>query len=183
MVAALRSGLVVAVPTDTVWGLAVLPGVEGAVERLFAVKERPRSVELPVLVADVGQAEALAATLPTELVSRWWPGALTVVVPRANGVRYDLGAGPDAATIGLRCPAHDATRALLAEVGPLAVTSANIHGQPATTTRAQVERAFADRVGAIAGGDEPDGTESTVVDCTAEPPRLLRQGAIPFDAL
>src|SRR5580698_7714849 len=106
-VEALRGGDIVGVPTDTVYGLAADPWHSGAADRLFLVKGRPRSVELPLLVADEEQALALATAVPDSarrLMARFWPGALTIVVPRRPEVNADLGEEDE--TIGLRCPNH-----------------------------------------------------------------------------
>src|SRR3954468_12745678 len=125
--AALEAGLVVAIPTDTVYGLAADPFRPGATDRIFEAKKRPRDVELPVLVADVEQAlslcaQELVAAGARRLMERFWPGPLTLVLPRRPGLDADLGS--DDLTIGVRCPAHVVARTLCARVGPLAVTSA-----------------------------------------------------------
>ena len=135
--AALRAGRVVLVPTDTVYGLAALSAA--AVEDLFDLKGRPADRSIAVLVADRSAAESLAESVPAplaELMNRHWPGPLTVVLPRrqASGSRL----GGDAETVGVRCPDHHWLRRLLAEVGPLAVTSANRHATPTPPEAAQV---------------------------------------------
>jgi L-threonylcarbamoyladenylate synthase len=198
-VASLRDGSVVAVPTDTVYGLAVDPWQPAAVAQLFAVKERPTSVPLPVLVAGWEQVDSLAGRLEpaaAQLADRHWPGPLTLVVPRVNSFVADLGGPPSVrATVGLRWPDHPATAALCAAFGPLAVTSANRHGAVPATTVEEVERQFA-------GGGEPEaegsgaprlsvlldggcctGTPSTVVECHGRSMRCLRDGALPFARL
>src|SRR5438067_644344 len=175
----LAGGLVVALPTDTVYGVAVDPTVAGALGRLFATKGRPREVAVAVLVADGAQATSVAATLPDRarrLVARFWPGGLTVVVARRPGFDVDLGGDP--ATVGVRCPAHDAVRDLCRRVGPLAVTSANRHGEPTPATAHEVAAVVGDRVALVLDGGECAGAPSTVVDCTGAPPALLREGAI-----
>jgi len=179
-VTALKAGWVVAIPTDTVYGLAVDPRCEGATDLLFALKHRPTALELPVLVADVTQAEALGGPeglppLARRLADRFWPGSLTIVVERHPDLSWNLGG--DGRTIGLRCPAHPAARRLCERVGPLATTSANRHGQPPiTTTRALVEE-FGHDVTVVDGGI-CDGTPSTVVDVTGDTPRCLRDGSV-----
>ena len=183
---ALRAGGVVAVATDTVYGLAADPRSTGAVQALFALKGRPSGLALPVLVADLSagadlvapgrKAAALAA-----LAERFWPGPLTVVVPARPDLGYALGG--DGASIGLRCPDLEALRALLAKSGPLAVTSANRHGEAPCTTAAQVAEVFADEVGIILDGGVCDGPPSTVVSLLGAEPALLRAGSIGLDAL
>jgi tRNA threonylcarbamoyl adenosine modification protein (Sua5/YciO/YrdC/YwlC family) len=181
---ALLAGQIVGIPTDTVYGLAADAFHTGAADRLFAVKRRPRQVDLPVLVADVDQALELATAVPDaarRLMDRWWPGALTVVVPRRPDLEADL--GDDEATIGLRCPDHEIPLALCRQVGPLATTSANLHGDETLTTAADVVAAFGDSVAIVLDGGHCAGSPSTVVDCTGQDVKLLRQGRIPWDDL
>lgn len=179
---ALADALPIAIPTDTVYGLAVDPFLPGATDRIFEVKRRPRDVNLPVLVAGVDQALSLATAVPDParvLMETFWPGALTVVLPS----RPDLGAdlGEDEATIGVRCPNHPVPLALCRMVGPLATTSANIHGQPTLTTAAEVAEAFGDSISVVLDGGPCRGAPSTVVDCTGQEPKLLRQGRLPWE--
>lgn len=176
---ALEAALVVAIPTDTVYGLAIDPGRQGAADRLFGLKRRPRGVELPVLVAGVDQALALTddpAPWVRRLMERCWPGPLTLVVPRHPGLRFDL--GEDQATIGLRCPDHPVPRALCGLAGPLAVTSANHHGQPPLSAAGDVASVFGPEVAVILDGGPCAGVPSTVVDGTGATPRCLRPGGL-----
>jgi len=187
--AALADGAVVAVPTDTVYGLAVDPTQPEAIERLFACKERPTDVPLPILVAGHEQVALVAGDLEVaaaDLAARYWPGPLTLVVPRRPGFTVDLG-GPPAArqTVGVRLPDHPFVVALCELLGPLAVTSANLHGAPPATTADDVLAAFA-------GSDQPelvldagrcDGVPSTVVECRGPASRCLREGALPWALL
>lgn len=178
---ALVSGQVVALPTDTVYGLAADPFSTGGADRLFALKRRPREVDLPVLVADEEQALALATAVPSSarcLMEAFWPGALTVVLPRRPDLSADLGA--DEATVGVRCPAHPVPLAVCRAHGPIATTSANLHGQPTLTTAAEVAAVFGDSLAVVLDGGPSSGAPSTVVDCTGEEPRLLREGCLPW---
>jgi L-threonylcarbamoyladenylate synthase len=180
---ALREGAVVAIPTDTVYGLAVDPRCPGATDRLFALKERPTTLELPVLVGDVSQAEALGgpAGLPDtarRLADRFWPGSLTIVVARHPGLDWELGG--DGLTIGLRLPAHALVQRLCQRVGPLATTSANRHGQAPITTAAALVEEFGEGVAVVVDGGLCDGEASTVVDVAGATPRCLREGALPW---
>ena len=180
----LAQGRPVALPTDTVYGLAVDPFLPGASDRVFELKRRPRDENLPVLVASTDQALALATAVPScalALMARFWPGALTIVLP----ARPDLGAdlGDDDATIGVRCPDHPVPLALCRAVGPLATTSANVHGQPTLTTAAEVAEVFADALPVVLDGGTCTGSPSTVVDCTGFEPRLLREGRVPWSAV
>jgi tRNA threonylcarbamoyl adenosine modification protein (Sua5/YciO/YrdC/YwlC family) len=182
--AALRAGGVVLVPTDTVYGLAVATAVPGAVAQLFAIKGREREVPIAVLVADAAQAWGLAAAPVPEpaqqLAARWWPGPLTLIVGRAPGWDVDIGGSGE--TVGLRCPDHDGIRELCRQVGPLATTSANRHGEPTPPTAA--EAAFrVGHSGLVVDGGRLAGAPSTVVDCTVSPVRVLREGAVPATAV
>ena len=126
----------------------------------------------------------LATAVPAaaeRLMARFWPGALTFVVPRRPDVTVDL--GRDEATVGLRCPDHPVPIALCRQVGPLATTSANLHGQPTATTAAQVEELFGAAVPVVLDAGTCEGSPSTVVDCTGEQVKLLREGRIPWEAV
>jgi tRNA threonylcarbamoyl adenosine modification protein (Sua5/YciO/YrdC/YwlC family) len=170
----LLRGEVVAIPTDTVYGLAVIPGYSDA---LFTLKERPPSVVLPVLIADPEDA-ATYATYALDLTAHW-PGALTIVGTRTDASReWDLGG--DGATVGLRCPDDDDLRGLMRMTGPLITTSANKHGQPPCTTPDEVRAALGRSVAVLDGGVR-NGQPSTVVDATQSPWRVLRQGAVVID--
>jgi tRNA threonylcarbamoyl adenosine modification protein (Sua5/YciO/YrdC/YwlC family) len=177
----LRAGEVVAIPTDTVYGLAVDPTVAGSVRRLYAVKHRPGHIPIAVLVGDAEQAWSLVnASVPTAahaLATRWWPGALTLVLPRRPSWPGDL--GDDAATVGVRWPAHDWVQQLAGRVGPLATSSANLHGQPTPGRAAGIAELFAGAVELVIDGGPCDGAPSTVVDCTGPEPSVIRDGAIP----
>jgi tRNA threonylcarbamoyl adenosine modification protein (Sua5/YciO/YrdC/YwlC family) len=187
--AALADGAVVAVPTDTVYGLAVDPAQPDAVARLFALKGRPDDVPLPVLVAGPEQVALVAADLEpaaAELAARFWPGPLTLVVPRRRGFTVDLG-GPPAAmqTIGVRWPDHPVVVALCELLGPLAVTSANLHGAPPASTADGVATVFAgsEQPVVVLDGGRCAGTPSTVVECRGPASRCLREGALAWDDL
>jgi release factor glutamine methyltransferase len=176
---ALRAGLVVAVPTDTVYGVAVDPSVPGAIDRLFAVKHRPREVSIAVLVASPDDASRLAVVSgrAARLMARFWPGPLTIVFERAAGV-VDLDLGGDPATVGVRCPDHDLVRSLAGEVGPLATTSANRHHEPTPTDAAGVAAVFGDEVAVVVDGGVCAGAPSTVVSVVGGELSLLREGRL-----
>jgi L-threonylcarbamoyladenylate synthase len=177
----LRGGGIVALPTDTVYGLAADPFHAGATDRLFALKRRPRRVELPVLVASADQALFLAVAVPDvahHLMARYWPGPLTLVLPRRPDLNADL--GEDDATIGIRCPDHAVPLALCREMGPIATTSANRHGRPPASSAAEVATEFGEGVEVVLDGGSCAGSPSTVVDCTGAEPRLLREGRLPW---
>ena len=184
-VAALLAGLPIVLPTDTVYGLAVDPSQPGATDRLFAIKERPTEAALPVLAADRDQAFALAGAVPAaarRLAERFWPGGLTLVIARKTGLPFDLG-GVDDTTIGVRVPDHAVARAIAGQVGPIAATSANLHGRPTPETAAEVMAEIGDRVSIVIDGGRCAGSSSTVVSCTDETVTILREGRVPRDAL
>jgi tRNA threonylcarbamoyl adenosine modification protein (Sua5/YciO/YrdC/YwlC family) len=178
---ALADGRIVGIPTDTVYGLAADPFRPGATERLFEAKRRGRHVDLPVLVADREQALSLTQAVPdvaSTLMERFWPGPLTLVLPRRPDLTADL--GDDEATIGVRCPAHPVPLALCAKGGPIATTSANLHGEPTSQTAEEVVAVFGNAVAVVLDGGRRSGSPSTVVDCTGAEPRLLREGRVPW---
>jgi tRNA threonylcarbamoyl adenosine modification protein (Sua5/YciO/YrdC/YwlC family) len=180
---AIRGGDIVGMPTDTVYGLAADPWHSGASDRLFRLKARPRNVELPLFVGDVQQALRLATAVPASairLMDTFWPGGLTIVLPRSAEVDADL--GEDDATIGLRCPAHPVPLAVCRVIGPYASTSANRHGEPPAITAADLA-ARVPGVELILDGGHCDGVPSTVVDCTGEAPRLLRAGSVAWERI
>lgn len=180
-VAVLRSGGLVAIPTETVYGLAADAANEAAVRRIFAVKGRPADHPLIVHIADGDQLPSWAAVVPASaalLADACWPGPLTLLVPRAAHVLDVVTGGRP--TVGVRVPAHPLTRELLRRFGGgLAAPSANRFGRVSPTTAQHV----VDDLGAdvdlvLDGGPSPVGVESTIVDCTVDPPQVLRPGAI-----
>ena len=177
-VGALRRGDIIGIPTDTVYGLAADPWHAGATDRLFRVKGRPRNVELPVFVSGQEQAFELTANLPpaaARLMKAFWPGALTIVVPRRPDLDADL--GEDDATIGLRCPDHPVPLALCSEFGPFATTSANRHGQVPVTEAALLAEDLPG-VELVLDAGPCAGAASTVVDATGDMLKLLRAGRL-----
>ena len=178
--AALREGEPVAVPTDTVYGLAADAADPDAVQRLFELKERPEDRSIAVLVANVADAEALVKLTPSarRLAERFWPGPLTIVAERFPDAAPHLGTG---STIGVRLPSDGIMRAI-AEPGPLAVTSANLHGGPTPPTAQGVAELFPTLSLVIDAGPRP-GASSTVVDMTKTRPVILREGSIALDEI
>jgi len=177
----LRSGGVVALPTDTVYGVAVAMSTAGGVERLFHVKQRPPDKGIMLLLADEAQAPEIGAMTPaaTALGGAFWPGGLTVIVPQRPNVALPAALTGGAPTIGLRVPDHATPRALAAAVGPLPTTSANRSGQPEARDAAEIAEQIGDAIELIVdGGPAHGGPASTVVDCTGERATILRSGAI-----
>ena len=177
----LASGGLVAIPTETVYGLAADALDADAVDRIFAAKGRPASNPLIVHVADTAMARSLAAHWPPmaeQITTRLWPGPVTVIVPRGLRIPDNVTAGGP--TVALRCPEHRLTRRLIAMLGrPLAAPSANRSMQLSPTTAGHVLEGLGNRIDLILdGGPCGRGIESTVVDCTTNPPRILRPGPI-----
>ena len=182
----LQDGGLIAFPTDTLYGLAAVASQERAVERLFEAKERLRDRPLPILVASAADVNSVAVEVSPaarRLMEAFWPGGLTLVLRRHPGFHSPALAGGD--TVAVRVPAHPVALELLRRVGePLTGTSANLSGHPGPRTAGDVRRQLGDRVDIIVdGGSCPGGVESTVVDCTVDPPRVLRGGAVPAERI
>jgi L-threonylcarbamoyladenylate synthase len=175
----LRSGEPVAFPTDTVYGVAALPWDDDAVRRLYQVKERPKDLPIPLLLSDPAQVERVAALSERcrALPERFWPGGLTLVLPKTDAVSPMVSERP---TVAVRVPDLTLTRDLIREAGGvLAVTSANISGGISPVTAQQVEAQLGGRIPLILdGGRCREGVASTILDCSVSPPLLLRRGAI-----
>lgn len=177
---ALRDGGVVVVPTDTVYGVAADAFHQRGTRRIFTVKQRPKSLPLPVLVRSPKQLLGLCADLPPaadRLMAAYWPGALTLVVASQPAMQWDL--GETQGTIGVRMPLDDVALAIIREVGPLAVTSANLSGRPPALTVAEAHAQLADAVDVyVDDGPRTGGVASTVVDLTRASAVILRSGAL-----
>jgi L-threonylcarbamoyladenylate synthase len=182
--AAMRGELVV-VPTDTVYGIGTRPDDPSATRRVFDVKRRPRTLELPVLVPSIASAREIARfhAIAARLAGAWWPGGLTLVLPRLERASaWDLGG--DRGTIGVRMPTHGLARAVLDRAGPLAMTSANLSGEPPASTCLELRASFGDTVSVYLCEEAPlEGPPSTVVDLAHGAPRILRVGAVARDAI
>jgi tRNA threonylcarbamoyl adenosine modification protein (Sua5/YciO/YrdC/YwlC family) len=183
-IAVLEGGGVVALPTDTVYGIGVALGTPGGVERLFEVKRRPPDKGIMLLLADASQADTIGEMGPaaTALAAACWPGGLTVVVPRRPDVTLPAALTGGAPTIGLRVPDHGAPRALARGVGPLPTTSANVSGLPEARNADEILAQLGEAIDlVIDGGPAHGGAASTVMDCTGPLPQPLRVGAIPLE--
>jgi L-threonylcarbamoyladenylate synthase len=185
---ALEAGGIVAFPTDTVYGIAVALATAGGIERLFAAKQRPPDRAIALLVADQEQAAGIGElNAPAAALARgFWPGGLTLVVPRRPDVALPaaLSGVGEIATVGLRVPDHEAPRALARTVGPLPTTSANRSGEPEARDADELEARLGDALDMILdGGPAAGGPASTVVDTTTDPVGILREGAISAEAI
>ena len=183
---AVAEGQCVVFPTDTVYGIGCAAFDAKAVTGLLEAKKRGRDMPPPVLIAEASMLRALAGQVPEaarKLVARFWPGALTIIVKAQRSLPLDL--GETRGTVAVRVPDHDQARALLRRTGPMAVSSANVSGQPAATTAGEARRMLAEAVAVyLAGGRAPGGTASTIIDFTGdEHGRVLRQGAIDLEEL
>ncbi len=180
-VEALRRGELVAMPTDTVYGVGVALDAPDGLERLFAAKDRALDRAIVLLVADLAQAAGVGVLTPAAraLAERFWPGGLTLVLEQAPGASLPAVLTGGARTIGLRLPDHDCPRVLARDLGPLPVTSANLSGQPDARDAAGVLAQLGERVALVLDGGPARGSvPSTVVDCSGPEPRVLRVGAI-----
>lgn len=177
----LRDGEPVAVPTDTVYGLAADAADPDAVQRLFELKERPADRSIAVLVSDQDAAEELVRLSPRArlLAERYWPGPVTLVAASLPSAPSHLG---DSNTLGVRVPDDAIVRSLAAAHGPLAVTSANLHGDATPSTARGVAGLFPSLSLVIDAGPRP-GASSTVVDVTGPVPAILREGPVTLDEI
>jgi L-threonylcarbamoyladenylate synthase len=176
---ALDRGELVVLPTDTVYGVAAKPDLAGATGRIFDAKRRPEDLTLPVLAHSARAAEVVADVDDRArlLANRFWPGGLTMVLPRRPSARaWHL--GEERETVGVRVPAHDIALAILERTGPLAVTSANLSGQPTPPDCEGVRRALGETVAVYLCAGECAGTPSTVVDLSGPRIRITREGAV-----
>ena len=181
----LKRGGVIAFPTDTVYGLGADAFNAKAVERIYEMKKRPTDLPLPLLIGDVEQLAVLAAKPLLEIVlflaKRFWPGGLTLIVPKAADLPGYLGN----TNIAVRVPDHPICLALIQAINnPLIGTSANISGKPSVVTAGEVRQQLGNEVDLIIdGGRCPGGGESTVVDVTGGGAVILRHGIIPGDEI
>jgi L-threonylcarbamoyladenylate synthase len=177
----LKNGGIVAFPTDTVYALGAMANETSAIKKIFEVKERPFAIALPLLLASESELDCAVANVPPaarKLTYAFWPGALTLILKKAAwlpGIINDN--RPD---IAVRVPNHEVPAALIKGVGmPITGTSANLHGHPNPTTAEGVREQLVNKVDLIIdGGRTPVGLESTILDLTVNPPKLLREGAI-----
>ena len=182
---AVQRGKLVALPTDTVYGVGADAFSARAVSSLLSAKGRGREMPPPVLVSAATTLDALAVGIPAyarELVKRLWPGPLTLVCRQQTSLQWDL--GDTRGTVAVRMPDHEAALDLLARTGPLAVSSANRSGMPAATDADGVEEMLGDRLEVLLDGGPTKGdVPSTIVDVTSDTGRLLRAGAVSLEDL
>ncbi len=182
---AIEAGDLVVLPTDTVYGLAADAFKADAVQRLLDAKGRGRDMPPPVLISVVESLDALATDVPEDgrkLCQEFWPGPLTVICHAQGSLMWDL--GDTQGTVALRVPDHENTRELLSRTGPLAVSSANLSGQPAALDVYDAEAQLAESVAVyLDGGEVTGGQPSTIVDLTGEVPHVVRIGALSMEQI
>lgn len=183
---ALEADELIVLPTDTVYGIAARPTSRRAIDRLLNAKGRGRDYPSPILVGSLEQVEPIVAGIGDahrRLMEALWPGALTIVMPANANLGWDL--GETNGTVAVRMPDDDAVRAFLTRTGPLAVTSANLHGMPPAANISQAQSYFGNNVAVYIDGGRPrDGEPSTIVSVNADNAvEFLRTGAIDADAV
>jgi len=175
----LNAGGLVAFPTDTVYGVGSLAFNDDAIKSIYVAKDRLVEKAIPILVADVDDMEKVGVNIPSvayKLASHFWPGPLTCVIPKQPTLPESVSAS---STVGVRVPDHEVARAILRAAGPMAVTSANISGQPSPSTAEEVYAQLNGRIPLIVdGGKTPGGVPSTVVDCSSDEIKVLREGPL-----
>lgn len=183
--AAVRSARLVVLPTDTVYGIGCDAFDGAAVRSLLAAKRRGPDMPVGVLVGSWSTIEGLVLSVPKQaytLIEAFWPGDLSLVLEHAPSLSWDL--GNTRGTVMLRMPLHPVAIELLREVGPMAVSSANVSGRPPATTVAEAQEQLGEKVAVyLDGGPSGEPVASTIVDLTGDAPRLLREGAVPAEAV
>lgn len=182
--AVIRAGGVVAFPTDTVYGIGVSAFNKKAIEKIYKVKGRSQLKAIPILIGEVEDLDQITSPIPFSIhriIDTFWPGALTLILPLLPELPDNLS---PATTIGLRLPDHDQVRNLLRETGPLAATSANLSGEKSALTADDVLEQLEGRIDLILdGGPVPGGQASTVLDCTQEKLKVLREGPVSLESI
>src|SRR4051794_30007139 len=182
---AVQQGLLVVLPTDTVYGIGADAFDHLAVQALLDAKGRGRDMPPPVLISSATTLDALATGIPpyvAALTEAFWPGPLTLVCNQQTSLTWDL--GDTRGTVAVRMPDHEVALALLERTGPMAVSSANLSGLPAATGAAEAEGMLGGAVSVVlGGGPSPRGAASTILDVRGDRPRLLRRGALSVAAL
>ncbi len=180
----LKNGGIIAFPTDTVYGLGALAFDNAAIESIYVAKDRPIEKAIPVLIGDLSDLDKVAANIPNmafRFAARFWPGPLTCIIPKKQTLPPAVSA---TSTVAVRIPNHPNALSLLRAAGPMAVTSANISGQPSPSTAEEAYTQLNGRIPLILdGGKTPGGVPSTLVDCSGNEPIILREGPITLQEL
>ena len=180
-VEALKNGELVITPTESVYGLVADPSRPEAIEKIFQTKKRPHSQALSIHIADPEEVTQWAENIDSEakkLIEQYWPGPLTIILPKASHVPDSITGGQN--TVGLRCPDHPIAQALIRGVGHgLIMTSANISGEPSPTTAEEARAQLGEQVKIILDdGPCKHGIASTIIDATVQPMKIIRQGTV-----
>lgn len=182
--AVIQDGGVIAFPTDTVYGIGVSAFNRHAIEKLYGVKGRSHLKAIPILVSDVEDLDQITPPIPDpfqQIIEYFWPGALTLILPLLPQLPDNLS---PSSSVGLRLPDHDQVRSLLRKTGPLAATSANLSGRASALTAGEVLEQLNGRIDLVLdGGPVLGGKASTVLDCSGEDIKILREGPISFDSI
>ncbi len=180
----LKQGGLVAFPTDTVYGVGALAFNNAAIESIYTAKDRPIEKAIPILIGDLSDLDQVGIDIPDmalHFAARFWPGPLTCIILKKRTLPPAVSATD---TVAVRIPNHSDALALLRAAGPMAVTSANISGQPSPATAQDVFRQLQGRIPLILdGGTTPGGIPSTLVDCTGQSPVILREGPLTMENL
>ena len=182
---AVKAGRLVVLPTDTVYGIGCDAFSAPAVRNLLAAKQRGPDMPVPVLVGSWSTIDGLVLGVPKsarDLIEAFWPGGLSLVLPHAPSLNWDLGSTKG--TVMLRMPLHPVALELLRDVGPMAVSSANVSGQPPAASAAEALEQLGEKVAVyLDGGPSGEPIASTIVDLTGDDPRVLREGAVSTEAV
>mgnify|MGYP001231225833 FL=1 len=176
---ALLSSEVVILPTDTVYGIAALPKFPSAIEKIFVLKARPLTMDLPLLLSgpeQISETSSFQSSALTALTEAFWPGPLTLILPDASHSAER--ATNRKRTIAVRCPDHDFVREVASRTGPIAATSANIHGRPTPATLIEIASDFTMVPLGIDDGECDHGLASTILDLTKDKPEVIREGPV-----
>lgn len=165
----LKSGGVVIFPTDTVYGIGCMADDQHAINRIYKIKATPKSQPFPILVSSVNQVEKFVSinSQAQKLMDKYWPGALTIILRGKDEEKY-----------GFRMPDSDVVRSIVDKVGPIIGTSANFHGQKAVSASKDLDPKLVELADFLVEGESEGGVESTVIDATTEPSKIIRQGAV-----
>ncbi len=182
---AVKAGRLVVLPTDTVYGIGCDAFSAPAVRNLLGAKQRGPDMPVPVLVGSWSTIDGLVLGVPKtarDLIEAFWPGGLSLVLTHAPSLKWDLGAAKG--TVMLRMPLHPVALELLRDVGPMAVSSANVSGQPPAASAAEAQEQLGEKVAVyLDGGPSGEPVASTIVDLTGDAPRVLREGAVSTEAV
>ena len=180
-ITALKNNGVIAIPTETVYGLAAYAFSKKAIKKIYEVKQRPKEKPLIVLIGNINQLKQIVKGIPNwvkKSLSKLWPGPVTIILPKKEEVPREVTAG--LSKVAVRMPNHPIPLLLANEVGPIVAPSANISGEPPTSKPEKVIEDFYGKIDVIVdAGETPYKKPSTIIDATTRPPKIIREGPIP----